>query len=427
MRVCVVKFSLNNHCATLIYAYYISTNSITGLPFERMAESESANIHEDMMHIVGGLYHEICLRPAWNGLFGSGGRAALTIAALSSETILHSYFEDFEHGALDLYRDNEVQLALKKSKSGVAFAYFHPLSRPHLEVNGPKEQELIKVEGDTVLRFGLVEGDAIVAAKRAILDPQGSMNAQDFHSNGSSAEELAIVLNENEIKTWADDLVPEEAAREIISAKQANVVVIKRGFQGATVVNESLEVHEIPAFKSPIVFKIGTGDVFSALFSLLWGERGINPVDAAYQASAGVAKYATTRRSPMRSVTNDFTAISGKPKGPVIVVGAKNTLGRHYAFEEAICRLSELGVDAQSDTDESGKDMPAVLLVLAEGMNELAVRTVLESHEGVAAVVLDELQSTGESQDYADKMLVSDFTTALYHAAWATLPQVELE
>ena len=392
-----------------------------------MAESESANIHEDMMHIVGGLYHEICLRPAWNGLFGSGGRAALTVAALSGETILHSYFKDLEHVALDPYRDKGIQLALKKSKSGVAFAYFHPLSRPHLEVNGPKEQELIKVEGDTVLRFGLVEGDAIVTAKRAILDPQGSMNAQNFHSNGSAAEELAIVLNENEMKTWADDLAPEEAAREAISANQANVVVIKRGFQGATVVNELLEVHEIPAFKSPIVFKIGTGDVFSALFSLLWGERGINPVDAAYQASAGVAKYAATRRSPMGSIPNDFTAISGKPKGPVIVVGAKNTLGRHYAFEEAICRLSELGVDAQSDTDESGNDMPAVLLVLAEGMNELAVRTVLESHEGVAAVVLDELQSTGESQDYADKMLVSDFTTALYHAAWATLPQVELE
>ena len=392
-----------------------------------MAENELANLHEDMMHIVGGLYHEICLRPAWNGLFGSGGRAALTVAALSSETILHSYFQDLEHVALDSYRDKGIQLALKKCKSGVAFAYFHPLSQPHLEASGPKEQEPIKVEGDTVLRFGLVEGDAIVNAKRAVLDPQGSMNSQDFRSNGSDAEELAIVLNENELKTWADDLVPEQAAREFICAKQANVIVIKRGFQGATVVNESLEVYEIPAFKSPIVFKIGTGDVFSALFSLLWGEQGINPVDAAYQASAGVAKYATTRRSPVRSVPNDFIAVSGQPRGPVIVIGAKDTLGRHYAHEEAICRLSELGVDAKSDVDELDNDMPAAILVLAEGMNESAVRTVIESYEGISAVVLDELQSTDEIQDLVGKKLVSDFTTALYHAAWATLPQLEFE
>lgn len=71
--------------------------------------------------------------------------------------------------------------------------------------------------------------------------------------------------------------------------------------------------------------------------------------------------------------------------------------------------------------------MPAAILLLAEGMNESAVRTVLESHEGVATVVLDELQSTDEFQDFVDKKLVSDFTTALYHAAWATLPQIELE
>lgn len=376
------------------------------------------------MHIVGGLYHEICLRPAWNGLFGSGGRAALTVAALSNKTILHSYFEDFTHVALDPYRDNGIQLALKKRETGIAFAYFHPLSRPHLEANDLEEQEPIKVEGDTVLRFGLVEGDAIVSAKRAVLDPQGSMNAQDFHSNGSTAEELAIVLNEIEMKSYADDLAPEEAAQEIISTKQANIVVIKRGFRGAIVVNESLDVHEIPAFKSPNVFKIGTGDVFSALFSLFWGEQGISPVDAAHKASAGVAKYASTKRLPVQSVPDNFAATSGQPLGPVFVVGAKNTLGRHYAFEEAICGLGDLGIDVQLDADARGEGIPAAILVLAEGMSEATIRTLLESHEGVTAIVLDELQSTDGLQDLVGKQSASDFATALYYAAWATMPKV---
>ena len=377
------------------------------------------------MHIVGGLYHEICLRPAWNCLFGSGGRAALTVASLSSETILHSYFEDFEHVALDAYRDNGIQLALKKRESGIAFAYFHPLSRLHLEANGPIEREPIEVDGDTVLRFGLIEGDSIVAAKRAVFDPQGSMNAHGFHSNGSAADELAIVLNEYETKTWADDLPPEEVAREIISAKQANVVVIKRGIQGATIVDESLGVNEVPAFKSPMVFKIGTGDFFSALFSLLWGEQYMNPVDAAYQASAAVAKYAATRRLPMPRIPNNFTATSGHPQGPVLVVGARNTLGRHYAFEEAIFRLGELGIEVRSDVDAMGDNAPAAILVLAEGMNESVIGTVLESYEGAAVVVLDELQSIDGIQDWTSKRSVSDFTTALYHAAWAAMPNVE--
>lgn len=402
----------------------MSTNSVAESPLDCAAENGMANLHEDTMHIVGGLYHEICLRPAWNGLFGSGGRAALTVAALSSKTILHSYFEDFMHVALDPYRDNGIQLALKKRESGIAFAYFHPLSRPHLEANDPEEQEPIEVVGDTVLRFGLVEGDAIVSARRAILDPQGSMNAQDFHSNGSAAEELAIVLNEIEMKSYAGDLAPEEAARELICAKQANVVVIKRGFRGAIVVNKSLKAHEVPAFKSPNVFKIGTGDVFSALFSLFWGERGISPVDAAHKASAGVAEYAANRRLPVHSVPNNFAAKSGQPLGPVFVVGAKNTLGRHYAFEEAICGLGDLGIDTQSDTDARDEGIPAAILVLADGMSEAAIRTVFESHAGVTAIVFDELQSIDGFQDLVGKQLASDFTTALYYAAWATMPQV---
>ena len=393
--------------------------------YQTRSRNGLATLNEDIVHIVGGLYQEICLRPAWNGLFGSGGRAALTGAALSSETILHSYFEDFVHVALDSYRDNGIQLALKKRESGIAFAYFHPLSRPHLEANGPNEREPIKVDGDTVLRFGLVEGDSIVSAKRAVFDPQGSMNAQGFHSNGSAADELAIVLNEYETKTWADDLAPEEVAREIISAKQANVVVVKRGIHGATIVDESLGVHEVPAFKSPMVFKIGTGDVFSAVFSLLWGEQYMNAVDAAYQASAAVAKYAATRCLPLQRIPNDFTATSGRPQGPVLVVGAKNTLGRHYAFEEAIFRLGELGIEVRSDVDALGDDTPAAILVLAEGMNELAIRTVLESYEGVAVVVLDELQSIDGIKDWTSKRSTSDFTTALYHAAWAAMPKVE--
>ena len=107
------------------------------------------------------------------------------------------------------------------------------------------------------------------------------------------------------------------------------------------------------------------------------------------------------------------------------MVGAKDTLGRHYAFEEARFRLGELDIEVQSDVEAIDNDTPAAILVLAEGMNELAIRTVLESYEEAAVVVLDELQSIDWIQDFTSKRAISDLTTALYDAAWATMLKVE--
>ncbi|OUS19518.1 hypothetical protein A9Q95_14710 [Rhodobacterales bacterium 59_46_T64] len=373
------------------------------------------------MHIAGGLYREICLRPSWNSLFGSGGRAALAVAGLSNGPVLHSYFENNKNADLEIYRDEGIQLELAPRRAGIAFAYFHPLSKPHLEQSDPAACQPLQVEGDVVLRFGFVEGDAVVSARRAIFDPQGWRNPLDFYANGSVTDELALVLNEAELRKLDSTLSGDEAGRKLIRSGQANIVVVKRGVFGARVIDEALEAHDIPAFKSPHVFKIGTGDVFSALFALYWGEQGWKPEQAAYFASKGVASYTTTQRLPVENHISDHQAVIMKSMGAVLVIGLKNTIGQHYTFEEAMFRLRELGVDVRSHFDVSSDPTGSAILILADGMTKKMVRSALDDLVGLPVVLLDELQDPQLNGICHDVIKTTDFSTALYQVSWAAM------
>src|SRR3546814_19974745 len=85
----------------------------------------------------------------------------------------------------------------------VAFDYFHPLSTPGISPVPGRLEPLppIHVEGEVVLRFGMLEGDAIVKADRAVYDPQSAFSTPRFTDNGSQANHLAIVPNRVEDST----------------------------------------------------------------------------------------------------------------------------------------------------------------------------------------------------------------------------------
>jgi hypothetical protein len=46
------------------------------------------------IHVVGGVYREYCVHPRWNDVFGSAGRAALAIANVGTEVVLHGYLSE---------------------------------------------------------------------------------------------------------------------------------------------------------------------------------------------------------------------------------------------------------------------------------------------------------------------------------------------
>lgn len=381
------------------------------------------------MQIAGGFYREQCCRPAWNAMFGSGGRAAIAVCTLSPGSSLHAYAEGSNSDALVELKKQGIELQLSQRPTGVVFSYFHPLSRPHI-YPAPHEiarQPAITVKGDVVLRFGFLEGDAVVDADRAVYDPQTWRNSVPFGANGSRANVLAIVLNELELRfsTGIDDL--KRAAQQIIEKQNAEIVVVKRGIWGAMVYERSGLTTSIPAYRSSRVFKIGTGDVFSVIFAHFWAEKKLPPDKAADLASRFVAAYCNSGHLPIEKADTDgLEPVKCKESGTLLLAGAINSIGQRYTIEEARFVLKELGVNVSCPALDDNLNGPIdTVLVLAEGTDKKSIGMIGQEYPPDIPIVV--LQEDGVRCDellsvkpLVTASIVNDFTTAMYFAAWAS-------
>lgn len=377
------------------------------------------------MHIVGGLYREQCCIPEWDAVFGSGGRAAASVSALSPGSILYTYSEDFNSEGVASLKELGIEVRLRPRPTSIVFSYFHPLSRPHIQPP-PDEiewQPKIQVSGDAVLRFGFLEGDAIVNARRAVYDPQSWRNPVPFGANGSVASELAIVLNELELRSATGLVELKAAALKLMVDQEAEVVVAKGGIRGATVFERGGRSTPVPAYRSSRVFKIGTGDVFSAIFTHFWAEKRLSAADAADIASRSVATYCSAGRLPLNAEEfRDLVPIRFTAPGSVLLEGAVGTLGQRYTIEEARFVLRELGVKVFCPAlDGTINPTATSVLVLAEGLGDEAVKQIRTKAAGMPVVILREsgVKTASALSDGADATVIDDFTSALYFAAWA--------
>jgi len=377
------------------------------------------------MHIAGGIYRELCHVPAWNAVFGSGGRAAAAVSVLSPGSSLHAYSEDFESSGIASLRELGIDMCLSLRSTAISFAYFHPLSRPYIQ---PPPDELVRqptihVSGDAVLRFGFLEGDVVVDARRAVYDPQTWRDPAPFGANGSVAAELAIVLNELELRSAAglDDL--NSAASCLMERQGAGVIVAKGGVRGAMVFERGSRVAHVPVYRSSRVFKIGTGDVFSAIFAYHWAEMGLPAVEAAELASRSVAAYCGAGRLPLADdALRNQVAVKSATLGSVAIEGSVDTIGQRYTMEEARFVLSELGLEVISPALDGISSTAAAVLVLADGFADEAVEQVQRAKAaGTPIVVLREggVRAGAASIDGPGVTVTDDFVSALYFVAWA--------
>ena len=160
--------------------------------------------------------------------------------------------------------------------------------------------------------------------------------------------------------------------------------------------------------------------MFSALFALFWGQQNENPERAALKASIGVANYAATQNFKSEKINVESSAIAGPSVGSVFVVGASNTMARHYLLEEAVFRLRELGVNAHaSESQCNGR--PTAILLLSEGMQDATLNSLLQAYDTIPVIVLDELWPNSDINHASRSFQFNDFASAIYHAAWATL------
>lgn len=247
-----------------------------------------------MISVVGGVYGEQCVSPSWDVVLGSGGRAAACLSTKCKTklfTVLSNYAMAQFKGILAAY---DFEFAPIIEDYGVTFRYLNPMILSEIIYdNDSVVVNPITITDKNVLRFGMINCQAKVHANRAVFDPQGGREL--FSTIGSTADELVYVLNEAELRLVSGKTNIEECVEELIYLEKAVAVVVKLGPQGARLFLKTGEVYRIPAYRSKRVFKIGSGDIFSAAFSYYWMIREAPFHTAANMASKVVASYVETR------------------------------------------------------------------------------------------------------------------------------------
>lgn len=369
--------------------------------------------------IAGGCYFETCEAPDWRALYGSGGRAAHAVVG-QTPVKLHTYFPQDLRAELYPLAAAGVDVRAVDCPTALAFAYFHPLSNPVLAPDRSTiaRQPPLHVEGQAVLRFGLIEGDAVVTGNRVVYDPQSVGDFAPFGRNGSSATALALVLNADEVRaaTQLDDI---NAAAGSLLETEASVVVVKAGVRGAVVHSRGEAPIEVPPYWSDAVFKIGTGDVFSAAFAHAWAQLGQSPVEAAHAASRSVSVYTNSRTLPLPALSAmpEGRAVRAQGGGVVQLVGSTARLADRWLFEEAAWCLEQLGAQVRRlDGLDTINPAEGVCLLLADQIERHELDTIIARADPASLVVLTELTPSaplGVAQ-------TPDFTTALYWACWSS-------
>ena len=254
------------------------------------------------MIIVGGTYFEKCVFPYSEELWGPGLRGVSAIQEITTgQNRLYSAVGSTEKNRLGLKSSAyEFEPETTVVPETVQYQYLHNHSNARLSPVDAESYgvELGPITGDAILRFGLVEGTAVVNGEKVVYDPQSS-EAERFHENGSEAENLALVLNQHEAREFTgqddlrimlDDLTTGE--------NSADVAVIKCGASGAIVQAEGATT-QIPVYETENVWNIGSGDVFSSTFATYWAEQKLPPVEAAKRASLSAAYYCGQRTLPV--------------------------------------------------------------------------------------------------------------------------------
>lgn len=369
------------------------------------------------MHIAGGLYREICEAPHWDGVWGSGLRAAVSISGLGSTVTLHGYNCALSGELTNRLISRGIHFQSHPRARDIAFVYFHPLSNPFIEppVEKIERESCLVVEAENILRFGFLEGSARVNGDRVVYDPQSPRGPEAFSDNGSAANELALVMNEQEFKAYSRSDELDASARNLMNSGGATVLVVKRGIFGAMVYSGTDAPVQVPIYRSSRVFKIGTGDVFSGVFAHYWSQERRNAVEAADLASRAVAVYCEDPISPLNAAClGRAQSVPGDPAPTIEIYGAANTLGRRYALQEARYCLKKLGVDAtiaDASLPRGSTRKKSVGFVIADGLSDETLSALNVSLESI--VILDE-EHRRLSSDIDRRCISDDFTSAIY-------------
>lgn len=394
--------------------------------------------------IVGGVYRERCLRPAWREVYGSAGRAASAMTGMGAPVVLHSYLDALTEEVLAARAAFEgFGLASTAITESVTFDYDHGLATPRIFCQKAPVPAL-QISANQILRFGLLEGDAIVHGQRVVYDPQDALTPKAFHLNGSTAGELALILNRHEAALMSAmvNASPQAMAEALLQGGQAHVVVIKQGPLGA-LVHDGRAVELVPAYRSQSVWKIGSGDNFAAHFAFRWMHEGRSAVESADMASHATAYYCQTRGFATLATMESFApepivpsaAFSGGRRPSVYLAGPFFTLAQLWMVEQARNDLKSMGLEVFSPyhdvghgsaedvvkLDLDGIENADIVFAIGDGMDSGTIYEVgYACAKGKPVVMYCENESAENKKMMQGSgcQLSDDYVSAIYHTLW---------
>lgn len=399
-----------------------------------------------MIKVVGGTYLEHCADPFWNELYGSGLRAAAALSTLS-EIEFYTYASNKELANLKIFATSFGFSYFSETRpDSISFSYEHPLSAP--KVSPPiglfSSRPAIKVDGEVVLRFGMLEGNAQVNADRAIYDPQSAFNPEPFHANGSKAKHLAMVLNYAEAARLTGSRNLEEIGKVLINSLGAEIVIVKQGSRGCAVLTSGA-VARIPAYRTPRVWPIGSGDIFAAAFAHHWGERRESALEAARLASMSTALFCESQILPLPhdiQLRAAYAPIEFDParaeKALIYLAGPFFNIAERWLITQARNAIKDQGIKVFSPYHDVGIGVasdvvPADLKALDECTAVLAILdhfdpgTVFEIGWArkrdipVTLLVENEREEALKMFVGTNCEILKDFSTAIYRTIWTAI------
>jgi nucleoside 2-deoxyribosyltransferase len=393
-----------------------------------------------MLNIVGGTYYESCIQPFWDEVFGSGLRAVL---ALNHRTDLkfYTYSDPATKPILEGLSDQlNFQVEAASVFKNVEFTYEHPLSNPSYyphDSDFDGSPPIVVETAEPIICYGMVEGNALVKGDKVVYDPQDPGNAKPFHKNGSTANQLLIVLNYGEACAMSGEKDMERIKNYFINTQKAHAVIVKNGAEGAFLMQQN-DIHIIPSYITDKVWPIGSGDIFTATVGYEWMIKKQSLLDAAHAASMAAAFYVDSRTLPIPfELPTPYLAFR-KPSNElktVYLAGPFFTMGQRWVinqFRDALLKTGlavfspfhDVGIgepEKVAPLDLKGVDECDIVLAIADGLDagtlfEIGYARAKGKH--VLIFVESEKNEALTMLKGSNCLFENDFSTIVYKTLW---------
>lgn len=399
------------------------------------------------MIIVGGTYDEVCFEPKWDYKFGSGLRGAFTVQGINKaeKVDFYSFGNKNTKSYLELLETDSFKSFVYNINFSIRFEYDFPLSVPHiyprLDILSQDIRQLdIEAKEENILYYGMLEGNACIHGNKVVYDPQSPANPKTFSSTGSSAKELAIVLNLSEAKLLSGENDLNLIADYFFNKEKVALLILKMGAKGAFVYTSASNRESIPVYKTNEVWPIGSGDVFAASFAYYWF-HGVTPVDAAKYASWNTACYCNSKSYTFKEFENgefEPLVLGEIPLNQIYLAGPFFTFTQRWLVNQVYMCMKGMNLNVFSPwhdvghgeasfvvpLDLDGLDKSVLIFAILDGLDS---GTLFElgyaNAKGIKSIGYVENES---SEDV--KMLVgtncileNDLTTAIYKTLWAIM------